>query len=324
MENQLQWYNKTLREYISNDELKTLMQKTDWKAFLEIADTWFWIAFAFALPALYPNVLTVIVSLFILGGKQLACAIIMHDCSHDSVFTSRKLNAFVGNWLGGYAVLNNLEQYRPYHREHHTYTGLENDPDLNLVKGYPTTKISMSRKFLRDLSGATGIKSNIAVIAMHLQILSYNLGGVVKRLFLPWTKERVITSIKNLAGPLAFHLILLAILFAVGKPWLMLLWIGAQLTTYNFCLRVRSISEHSVVGEQTNPHKNSRTTYANFIERMLFAPHHVNYHAEHHLCMGIPPYNLPAMHKLLLERGFFKEGSLKPNYLEVVKMAVQY
>ncbi len=97
MENQLQWYNKTLREYISNEELKTLMQKTDWKAFLEIADTWFWIAFAFALPALYPNVLTVIVSLFILGGKQLACAIIMHDCSHDSVFTSRKLNAFVGN-----------------------------------------------------------------------------------------------------------------------------------------------------------------------------------------------------------------------------------
>jgi fatty acid desaturase len=79
-----------------------------------------------------------------------------------------------------------------------------------------------------------------------------------------------------------------------------------------------------LLGEQTNPHKNSRTTYANFIERMLFAPHHVNYHAEHHLCMGIPPYNLPAMHKLLLERGYFKEGSLKPNYLEVVKMAVQY
>jgi fatty acid desaturase len=82
------------------------------------------------------------------------------------------------------------------------------------------------------------------------------------------------------------------------------------------------MAEHSMVEDRANPQKNTRTTYANFFERILFAPHHVNYHAEHHLCMGAPSYNLPKMHRLLLERGYFNEGALEPNYWSVVKRAV--
>lgn len=331
MENQLGWYTKTLRQYISNDELKVIMQKSDWKGFLEIAHTWAWIAFALALPVIsdalsdrnsYLKIIAIVVSLFILGGKQLACAIIMHDASHDSIFAARKLNNFFGNWFGAYPILHNVEQYRPYHREHHIYTGLDNDPDISLTKGYPTTAISMVRKFLRDLSGATGIKGQLAVIAMHLQILQYSLGNVVKRLYLPWTKERFKTSFRNLIGPVSANLILFGILWLTGHPLLYLLWIGALLTTYTFCLRVRSMAEHSVVSDRRNPHKNTRTTYANFFEQILFAPHHVNYHAEHHLCMGAPSYNLPKMHKLLLARGFYKEGTMETNYWKIIKLGV--
>jgi fatty acid desaturase len=54
---------------------------------------------------------------------------------------------------------------------------------------------------------------------------------------------------------------------------------------------------------------------------MLFAPHHVNYHAEHHLLMTVPSYNLPKMHRLLKERGYFETGLLEPNYLQIIKLA---
>lgn len=333
MENQnhLVWYTKTLRQYISNDELKVIMQKSDWKGFLEILHTWAWIAFAFALPVIsdelsgkniYLRIVAIIVSLFILGGKQLACAIIMHDASHDSTFETRTYNTFFGNWFGAYPILQNIEQYRPYHREHHIYTGLENDPDGNLTKGYPTTAVSMLRKFTRDLIGASGIKAQLAVIAMHLQIIKYSLGNTVERLRLQWTKERFIYSFKSLIGPVSANLILSGILWLTGHPWLYLLWLGALFTTYNFSLRVRSMAEHCNVPDRSNPHKNTRTTYANFFEKILFAPHHVNYHAEHHLCMGAPSYNLPKMHKLLLARGFYKDGNLERNYIKVVKLGI--
>jgi fatty acid desaturase len=239
------------------------------------------------------------------------------------MFTSRKANLIIGNWFGAYPILHNLEQYRPYHREHHIYTGMDNDPDLSLTKGYPTTAISMLRKIARDLAGATGIKAQIGVIAMHLGILKYNLGGLIIRITEKknW-KETILSALKNLAGPLSSNLILFAILFLLGHPWLYLLWIGAMFTTYNFCLRIRSIAEHSLVEEQSNPQKNTRTTYANFIERMLFAPYHVNYHAEHHLCMGAPSYNLPKMHQILLAKGFYKDGVLEYNYWNTFKRAI--
>jgi fatty acid desaturase len=182
----------------------------------------------------------------------------------------------------------------------------------------------MVRKFARDLAGVSGAKATFAVVFMQLGFIKYALNGTAE-----WLSQKgknlfgiVKTAAQNLAGPVVANIIMFGILYACGKPWLYLLWWGAMLTTYNFSLRVRSMAEHSMVEDRENPQKNTRTTYANFIERILFAPLHVNYHAEHHLCMGAPSYNLPKMHQLLLERGFYKEGTLEPNYLRVVKRAI--
>jgi fatty acid desaturase len=239
------------------------------------------------------------------------------------MFSSRKVNQFVGNWFGAYPILQNLEQYRPYHRQHHMYTGLDDDPDMSLTKGYPTTAFSMMRKVARDLVGATGVKAQIGVLAMHVGIIKYNLGGLVERVTekKDW-RETISNAFNNLRGPLTANLIMFGILYLLGHPMLYLLWIGAMFTTYNFSLRIRSMAEHSMVEDRTNPQKNTRTTYANFIERMLFAPYHVNYHAEHHLCMGAPSYNLPKMHEILLQKGFYKDGVLEDNYWSIVKLAI--
>jgi fatty acid desaturase len=321
--NHLNWYNTKLREFLTPDEVRTVMQKSDLRAAFEVLSMWLWIAFAFASVGFFSNVFTVVIALFIIGGKQLACAILLHDCAHDSMFTSRRANWLVGNWFGAFPILQNLDQYRPYHREHHIYTGLDNDPDMSLTKGYPTTAMSMLRKIGRDLIGATGVKAQIGVIAMHLGVIKYNLGGLVVRVRgkRNW-KEAMANAVRNLWGPIVSNLIIFGILFLTGHPTLYLLWLGAMFTTYNFSLRVRSMAEHCIVDDRTDPQRNTRTTYANFIERMLFAPYHVNYHAEHHLCMGAPSYNLPKMHDILLAKGFFKNSLLEYNYWSIVKLAI--
>lgn len=314
----------TVRQYLSVAEIAQLRQKSNLKATLEILHTWGWIVFAFALAGFFPNVLTIVVALFILGGKQLACAIIMHDASHNALFTSKRVNEWIGNWLGAYPILHNVEQYRPYHLQHHLHVGADDDPDLTLTTGYPTTKISMARKILRDLLGLTGIKAYIAVFAMHLGLLEYNLGGqAVKTPPQNRTLPHIVRKAwQNLRYPLLAQLIMLAIFSSLGVAWLYLLWVGALLTTNQFCLRIRSIAEHSVVPDRHNEITNTRTTYANFVERLLFAPHHVNYHVEHHLLMSAPPYNYPLMHQLLKQRGYYNNGGLLENgYWNIIKLA---
>lgn len=315
-----------VNDYLTKEEIKQLLKKSDFRAGLEFLHTWAWIAFAFALAGFFPNPFTIIVSLFILGGKQLACAILMHDCSHRSMFHSAKANDFWGNWLGGYPILHDTLRYRPYHLAHHVKTGTQEDPDLSLTKGYPATLASFARKIFRDLAGASGIKGHIGVIGMHLGILKYELGGRVIKLKNENKKisQRISEAVKNLAGPFAANLILFGILWVTGAPWLYLLWLGSLLTTYNFSLRIRSIAEHSVVPDQSDNMKNTRTTYANFFEKILFAPHNVNYHAEHHLLMTVPSYNLPTMHKLIKERGYYRDGGLlKKNYLDIIRLAIK-
>jgi fatty acid desaturase len=312
-------------DYLSIEERRMLMEKSNVKAIFEILHTWAWIAFAFALVYFFPNILTVIVALFILGGKQLGCAIIMHDASHYALFKSKKANDIVGNWLGGFPIINDVKKYRPYHYKHHTTTGTSDDPDISLTQGYPTSVISMTRKMLRDLLGITGVKAQIAALAMNFGILKYTLAKNIERIRdheTPFT-ARVIQGLKNISGPLIFQLILFAIFYAIGAPLLYLLWIGALLTTFNFSLRIRSMAEHSMVADRENQLRNTRTTYAGFIEKLLFAPHNVNYHLEHHMLMGVPPYNLPKMHKLIKSKGFYEIGLLEQNYWEILKLAIR-
>ncbi|MES2138305.1 MAG: fatty acid desaturase family protein [Bacteroidota bacterium] len=313
-----------VNDYLSNEEIEKFLKKSDWKAAMEFIHTWIWIAFAFAIAGIWPNPITIVISMFIIGGKQLACAILMHDCAHRSMFNSKWANNFFGNWFAGYCILHDVERYRPYHMEHHVKTGTNEDPDLSLTKGYPTTLISFTRKVIRDLGGATGIKGHISILIMNYGYIKYELGGrIVKTGQQHGFFKGMTTFLKNMTGPVVTNFMIFGILWLLGESWLYLLWIGSLLTTYNFSLRIRSIAEHSVVPNKFDDYKNTRTIYANFFEKILFAPHHVNYHAEHHLLMTVPSYNFPSMHCLIKERGFYKKGLLKKNYIQILKLAIK-
>lgn len=314
-----------IAKYLSPQERKTLNEKNDWRAAFEVLHTWSWIAATFTIVYLYPHPLVLLVGLFIMGGRQLACSIIMHDAGHYALFSNKKVNDFVGKWLGSYMILNDMLRYRTYHLEHHLTTGTAADPDISLTKGYPTTVISMLRKMLRDLLGATGIKSQIGLISMHLGYLKYSLSKDIQKLSQKdrtWM-EFLHTAFKNLSGPIFAQLMLFTLLTLFATPWLYLFWVVALLTTFNFSIRIRAMAEHSMVEDTEDTLRNTRTTYANWWEKILFAPHYVNYHVEHHLLMSVPPYNLPKMHQLLKERGFYEEGLLAQSYWEIVKMAVR-
>ena len=70
---------------------------------------------------------------------------------------------------------------------------------------------------------------------------------------------------------------------------------------------IRSVAEH--FGELGYDHllSSTRTIHANPLERFFLAPHNVSYHLEHHLYPGVPFYNLPALHQMLMEEEEYEE-----------------
>ena len=100
---------------------------------------------------------------------------------------------------------------------------------------------------------------------------------------------------------LAANLVLVALSLAwTGSGWAYALWLVALATTFPLFLRVRNIAEHAcVISDAADPFSHARTTSANWAERATVAPYWVNYHAEHHMFMGVPCHALPRLHAML-------------------------
>lgn len=312
------------RNWLTQDEIRGLLQKSDWRAAWEILFTWLLIAGSFALVAVWPNPLTVIVALLILGGRQLALAILMHDLGHKAFFKTKSLDFPIGRWFAAWPIFHDIDRYRPYHLQHHSHTGTPDDPDLNIANAYPVKPASFRRKVFRDFIGASGLRNYIGVFMMHFGYLTYSLGGVAIKERPGSTGRALRNGAKRLWGPLLVNGAMFGILWALGHPLLYLLWVGAMFTTQMFALRIRAMAEHAATPpvSETNLYP-TRTTKANFVERLLFAPHHVNYHVEHHLLMTVPSYNLPRMHRLLVERGFYQQATLANSYWDVLRHTVR-
>jgi fatty acid desaturase len=306
-----------LREF-STREIRELREVTDWRGWVTLLVNWGLIAASMAIVAWRPNVLTVVLALWIIGTRQLGLAVVMHESAHRTLFSNRALNDFVGNWFAAYPIYLSADMYRHHHLDHHAKTWTEGDPDLPLATPFPVSKASMARKVLRDLLGATGLKQLIGTTVLVWRVCR---GRRVAAGTLPLRLERR-PAIRMVLGTLVTNLALFAVLYALGHPWLYLLWAVAWLTTNKLVARIRAIAEHAVVPDPSDPMRQTRTVRASWLERLLIAPNLVQYHLEHHLLMTVPHYNLPRFHRMLEERGLLEDACIADGYAEVLRKAV--
>lgn len=305
------------RQALTRAEIDSLLEIRDWRGWLTIFTNWAIVAASFWMVAMWPNPLTVVLALVLIGTRQLGLAVVMHEASHRTLFRNRKLNDWAGNWLAAYPVWSDVGPYRSYHLVHHARTGSDADPDIGLVRPFPITRASFRRKIWRDLSGQTGWKQAKAVAKRDLGLTDRRN----QRTAALKTGERPDVGWHKLAPVALTNGILLGILAGLGHPELYLLWVAAWLTTYRLVTRLRSIAEHALPSDTGDPLRNTRTTDASWWERLLIAPNRVNYHLEHHLLMTVPLYNLPRMHRLLKERGALEGALLSPGYRQVFREA---
>jgi fatty acid desaturase len=297
MQHQWERGSGVLGEYLSHEELVALNRRSDARAWWAFAVNWGLIAAAFAVAIRWP--LTIPLAVLVIGGRQMGLGILVHDCAHHALFRTTGMNERVGQWLAGHPMGISLAAYRTYHLAHHRHAGTPRDPDLGFVAAYPVSAASLRRKLWRDVSGQTGYRDLVAMLRRFSWRAQW-----------PWV---------------AFHGLLLAVLTACGAWWAYGLWWAATLLVYPVVMRLRQIGEHGVVADrgQPDPRLNTATTLVSWWERLLVAPNHVNYHLEHHVAGGVPPYRLAQMHRLLATRGFHDGfDAISHGYADVLRRAV--
>ncbi len=292
------------------EEMAAVRSRSDLTGLLCVAHAWFVIGAMMALYAIWPNPLTFVFAVIVIGGRQLGLAILMHDAAHGVLMRTRWLNEWVGAWLCAYPVLGDLVSYRHYHLVHHRRTQQPDDPDLGLSAPFPITRTSFRRNMVRDITGQTGFKQRKA---QFMRAFGDPAKPVGERLKSYWNK---------LGNQTIANLVLFGLMTAFGKPhYYLMFWALPNITWQMVITRIRNIAEHAVVPDNDDVMRNARTTYASWWERAFIAPYWVNYHVDHHLLFYVPCYNLPKLHALLLTKGFGPKMEIQPNYLTVLKLA---
>ena len=173
-----------ISDLFTREEITELTAKSDLHGSWAVLSTWVVIGGTFATVAGFweylPNwgrLLICIVALVILAGRQLALAILTHDASHQSLFKTKWLNDTLTDWLCARPVWNDLHKYRKHHLRHHSKTSTVDDPDLSLVTGFPTSKKSVMRKFMRDLLGVTGFKFALGRVLMDVEKMEWTVSN---------------------------------------------------------------------------------------------------------------------------------------------------
>lgn len=294
---------------LSPEQDAHLRERSDWMGAYLVLHAWGVIALAMAFFIAWPNPLSFIVAVLVIGGRQLGLAILMHEAAHRALFQNIRLNDTLGAFLCGWPVGASLTLYRPYHLSHHRHTQQAQDPDLILSAPFPISRQSFWRKMRRDLLGITAYQRRMETFRAEMG----NGPSLWQRLKNLVTAEKYF-FLTNLA--------LFAMTAAAGVWWAYwALWLLPLLTWYQVISRIRNIAEHAVVDDNNDRLRNTRTTVANRLVRMLLAPYWVNYHLEHHLFVFTPCWKLPVAHRILLAQGWGPRMQLAPGYLAVLRKA---
>lgn len=202
----------------------------------------------------------------------------VHECTHETPFRSRRLSEWAGR-IGGFALLLPFTWFRYFHLAHHRHTNdPQRDPEL-LAGAEPRTW---------------------AAFALHVSGLPY-WTGQARQLWInafatpsaAWLPRRVVPRLRREArAMLAGYALVLASLALT--PLLLWVWLLPVLLGQPV-LRLYLLAEHGRCPRVADVLDNTRTTYTNRLVRFL--AWNMPYHTEHHAFPAVPFHRLPALHR---------------------------
>lgn len=247
--------------------------------------------------------LTTVAAIILVGARQHALLVLMHEAAHCNLFANRRLNDVVGELLAA-TMFVSMASYRAEHLAHHRHLNSARDPDWIRTHD-PTQRRAPDWRFpmpasriawllVRDLLGLDSVQQLV-------DVWRYARAGRAAGSDDDAAPPSVVPGWARLLG----YAVLAAVLTIVGGWWVFLLyWMVPALTWLKMALRLRYMAEHFAIPGAADG-DGTRTTLAPGWQRLLIAPHGIAYHVEHHLYPGVPCNRLPELHARVSAHGGF-------------------
>jgi len=230
-----------------------------------------------------------LLGVLLMGRAHAQFMSLMHEAAHRLLFSSKRVNDFVGRFLIGYPAFTNTDAYRRVHMAHHRDEFGPEEPDIPLYANYPISRDSWRRKLWRDATGQTGWK-----------LLKQQFGGL--RGADPLTR-------RSQQKILAMQVVLIAISVALGAPEAyFVLWLLPFLTVWRVINRLRSVAEHGGMRRGEDRRIATHSVRQTLLARFFLVPFNIGFHLSHHVDAGIPFRSLPKFHRELKQAGYLTDG----------------
>jgi fatty acid desaturase len=223
---------------------------------------------------LAPWLLSPIIGLFVYR-----ITVVMHDCTHYTLFKGLRSNKVIGSLLGAISGVD-FRSFSTQHWRHHRSYGKEDDPQgFHYIGMAGMMLVEFRWHLIKPLLGL-----NLRNTFAESMLAPRNLG----RIF--WSGE--------LALVVLVQFLILAVVTGLGRhPVLAVLPVFSAATFGLFFSQLRGIAEHGAVGNCAEA-GNVRSHATNFLDRIFLYDLNFNYHKEHHEHPQVPSCHLPAIHKL--------------------------
>ncbi len=306
------------RQGLAVDVVRRLSVLHPVKASLAILHTCGVVVICLAAALLWWTPWIVIPAMVVIASRQQALFVLAHEAAHYRMFNTRWLNDLIGRACG-VVVGVSMCTYRVVHRLHHNHLYEAQDPDIPLHGGYPRGRVYLLKKLARDLLGFTAWKTyayffGAPIINDDVQQSNRPLNDTSSRLKQAARQDRWLVAGCHVVAPVA------AFAGGYGLEYL-LLWVLPLLTLLQPILRFRAICEHGAVTDFASPLTAARTNLAPAVIAWFLFPHHVYYHAEHHMYPSIPHYNLAACHHEMQQHRLL-DGAEVRSFWETVRLVV--
>ena len=275
--------------------------RTDLRRIPSLRNTWsvIWLygqnILVLAAAAHFNHPLSWVLAFILMGRAHAQFASLMHEAAHRLLFTNKKANDWVGNWLLGYVVITSTPAYRRVHMAHHKREFGPEEPDVPLYANYPVSRNSLRRKLMRDLSGRTGIK-----------LFRNQMRGFRS----PDSRVR-----HTLWRMVAVQLLIVASFSVAGYWWMyFVMWVLPYFTLWRVINRLRSVAEHGGLRADDDRRITTHSVVQHVITNFYLVPYKIGYHLAHHVDAGVPFRNLPRYHAMLRDANYVDSTYEYPTY----------
>ncbi|MEN1678116.1 MAG: fatty acid desaturase family protein [Planctomycetota bacterium] len=264
-----------------------------------ILEVWAPLVLAMTLVCWMPYWWVMIPAGLVVGSRQVAMGVLVHEAVHYSLFRTKWLNDLVSDLFLAFPIGMSTGLYRKTHLAHHRHTNTDEDPDLAAQKTerewfeWPKSRAAFYWTLVRSL---TGLNFYRGIVMFKQWSPALHLWGPVTPAFPLHTR---IIYVLNIAAVYA----LFGWWFSTA-PWqaaaVVAVYLLPGLTVVNLSMRIRATAEHIGV-DNAEEIRATRTVLPRWWERLFISPVGVNYHLEHHLFPSVPGPRLAELHRELMD-----------------------